>query len=320
MLDMSRLEADLLCVRRMEHRVVDIVERMRTVLERKAASSGVKMTICLPDDLPTVYCDAENIGRVIINLVVNACKFSADNCEVTLWARHDRDTAQVTLGVTDNGRGIAADHVKAIFRRFKQVGSEVTGSGKGFGLGLNIAKELVHLNFGEVSVESEPGKGSIFAFTIPTYEHAPILDRFVARIEQSDACSPFVSLFCVHIDPRAVSAECEKVDGFLHHNTRRLDLIFRSSPHSWLVCVAASHMQLEEMKERIADTRAESNRNRPDGQLPILHINHDRTWSLDDSDAFKSGFLAEWVAAEAGAAPIGQARSTNDRADAARTA
>ena len=76
----------------------------------------------------------------------------------------------VTIGVTDNGPGIAPEHVKLIFDRFQQLPKDKADGKDGFGLGLHIASELVRVNFGTLSVESEPQKGSTFAFTIPVFD------------------------------------------------------------------------------------------------------------------------------------------------------
>ena len=77
--------------------------------------------------------------------------------------------------MTDNGNGISSENRQAIFLRFKQLGESIRSSTKGFGLGLNIAKELVELNLGHITLESEIGHGSTFSFTLPPADPAEVL-------------------------------------------------------------------------------------------------------------------------------------------------
>lgn len=297
MLDISRLEAGLLGVSRKECRIGDIVEHIRTTLERRAAAGSVNLTIAIDDTLPTVYCDADKIRQVIINLVVNACKFSNEGGGVTLWAHDDLIHSQVVMGVTDKGSGIDPEHARAIFERFKQVGGNIRASTKGFGLGLNIAKELVQLNFGDIGVESELGKGSTFTFTIPTFDPPEILKRLLKCIEHFRNGSSYVSLIAARIDPEADSALENDVEKFLHGQLRRSDLLFGKLPGRWLLCAAANRKGLDQMMARFAEARIEFNRYRPGDALPEIDYKNIGTWRvLDQGRDFIKQFKAEFGA------------------------
>jgi len=300
MLDISRIEAGLLGVRRREHHAHEIVNGVQTTLERKAAASGVTLKFELDAALPTVYCDAENIGRVIINLAVNACKFCGEAGEVKLWARHDRAQSQIVFGVTDNGSGISRENLEVIFTRFKQVGDGARASSQGVGLGLNIAKELVQINFGDIGVESEIGKGSTFTFSVPTFNPVRILEIFAARIEHFRNGSSFASLVTVCADDNTDAAHCDMLEQFLERQMRGNDLIFRTQTRKWLLCAAANQQQLIEMIERIQTARQESKRSMPDDPFPGLHFAVNGIWSLaEDCAGFIAAFETEWSAAGA---------------------
>lgn len=300
MLDISKLEVGLFGVVRQDCRLEAIIENVRTTLERKAVATSTILKIAPDDSLPAVYCDAEKIGRVITNLAVNAFKFSGEGGEVLLWGRHDADRSQITIGVTDNGPGIASENVQANFERFKQVGGDVRASTKGFGLGLNIVKELVQLNFGDIAVESELGKGSTFTFTIPTFDPPEILQRFMARVEQFLNGSSYVSLITAQTQPEADMALGGEVERFLQNQLRQGDLLFTAEPGRWLLCAATNRQQLEHILARLGDARADTNRNRPSTPLPAIEFEVEGTWRVRDEGAeFIRRFQLEFEAGQA---------------------
>jgi len=289
MLDISKLEAGILGVCRRNCQVADIIKGVRTTLERKAVAGKVSLDINLADALPAVYCDPEKIGRVIINLTVNAVKFSNEGGHATVWARRDGDESQLVIGVTDDGPGIAHENLQAIFERFKQVDGNVRASTKGFGLGLNIAKELVHLNFGDITVASELGKGSTFSFTVPIADPANLLTRYFKRI-----CPPAVSLLCATADPTVDPARLDDVEQFLQHQLRRNDLLFRAAPHKWLVVAATQEQELATMISRLEKAWVEANRNRPSQDLPAIALEARGTCrGLDQNAEFIRSFEVE---------------------------
>lgn len=108
--------------------------------------------------------DSEKLLQVMINLISNAAKFTPQG-EVTV--RLQQVDGSVVTSVSDQGIGIAPADQEKIFEMFTQVGETLTGKPKGTGLGLAISKQIVEHHRGRIWVESEPGKGSTFLFSLP---------------------------------------------------------------------------------------------------------------------------------------------------------
>ena len=296
MLDISRIENGGLVVTRGVYRVSDIVDRVRTTLERRAESTEVDLQFDLPEDLPRVYCDGEKIGRVIVNLVVNALKFSKPPATVRLWARHEPETSEVLMGIEDQGPGIAPENVQMIFERFSQVHG-IRTSQKGFGLGLNIVKELVQMNFGDVSVESELNKGSTFSFTVPTTEPRRLMDRYLKGVRGIREGLDYVSVLEISVDQavRAQSNRLEDLQDFLHVQMRRSDLLFRHRPGRWLMVVATHRPITRPIVERYEEARVETNKLRIGSPLPEFEMATLGSWDLGNRrDEFIEAFSQEW--------------------------
>ena len=283
MLDISKLEADVLRVSRRECQIEEIILNVRTTLERKALARKVSLDFAIDDSLPAVYCDPEKAGRVIINLAVNALKFCSEGGHVDVWARKGADASQLTIGVTDNGPGIAPENVQAIFERFKQIEGSARASTKGFGLGLNIAKELVHLNFGEITVESQVGQGSTFSFTVPVAEPTKVLESYFRCIG-----SPSVALLEATVDPEVGPESLHGVDEFLQGQLRRCDVMFRVKGDRWLIIAATKEDEAGLMINRLEEACRDANRNRPVGKLPAVKIGVRETCRCEDE---RVGFI-----------------------------
>lgn len=279
MLDISRLEAGVLGMCRKRERVATIVENVRPVLQRKAATSSVPLQIHMEDDLPMVFCDPEKMERVLINLVVNALKFTPATGRVELWVRHDASSERVVFGVTDTGSGIAREHLDAIFCRFKQFGGDVRAGTNGVGLGLNIARELVQLNYGEINVESELGKGSTFSFSIPIADYMGVARLCLERTRQLAEYEPFVSLIQLKMSP---DGEDEKIDQFLQHLIRCEDVLFHTSREEWVLIAVADAQQAEQTILRINRAIAEASRNQIAQPLPTIEVEYLGSWRAVD--------------------------------------
>ena len=169
---MQRLIEDLLDVAKaegigmhIERRTESIAALFTQVLEdfqMPAANRGVELSVELEPDLPRVLADRDRILQVLSNLVGNALKFTESGGSVTLKAVRRRDVVEIT--VADTGVGIPPDNLPHVFDRFWQARRSSRASA---GLGLAIAKSIVEAHEGEIRVESEPGKGSMFRFTLP---------------------------------------------------------------------------------------------------------------------------------------------------------
>lgn len=272
MLDVSKLDAGLLSVYRDSCDVSAIIERLRPSLDRKAAVRKTQLTIDIDDDLAEVYCDAEKVGRVIVNLAVNAIKFCGSPGMVRIWARHDPDLAQVVIGITDNGQGIPPQQLSAIFRRFKQLQAEPLSSTKGFGLGLSIAKELVDLNLGQLEVQSSLQAGSTFSFTVPVAEPDKVMLRYLEWLARQRHAPRSVALLTAAIDASVTATLANETHAFLNYVLRQNDLLFRVDAHCWRLILPGVRKEVDQFIARLAHLRLETNRNRPQGPLPEIDL------------------------------------------------
>ncbi|MBN1910659.1 MAG: hybrid sensor histidine kinase/response regulator [Pirellulales bacterium] len=280
MLDISKLEAGHLTVHRTSCAVDDVVHHVRTAIERKAATRHIDLAFDLPDDLPAAYADAPKVGRVLVNLAINAIKYAGENGQVKIWARADHEAGEIELGVTDNGAGIDPGRLEIIFERFQQVGVNARATTQGVGLGLNIAKELVTLNLGQMRVQSERGKGSTFSFTLPMAEPARLVDRYLDRPELARHGLAEVSLARAEIQEDCPHAAAREMDELLSDVLRSSDLVLWVAPRTWLLLLERSGPESQAVVKRIEECRQEANRNRPDGKLPPIAVSCVGTWDM----------------------------------------
>ena len=133
--------------------------------QAKANAKEIALTWKVTDGLPRVKIDSYRIRQVLNNLLQNAIAHTGKGgrIEVTGELRADK----IAISVTDNGEGISKEDLPNIFERFYRVDKSRTRSTGGSGLGLTIAKRFVEAHGGKISVKSEPGKGSMFTFTLP---------------------------------------------------------------------------------------------------------------------------------------------------------
>jgi signal transduction histidine kinase len=280
MLDISRLEAGMLGLWRQACRVADIIDRARGSLTRKSIVKQVVLQFDIPVGLPEVFADEEKIGRVIINLTVNAIKFCGRPGLVQVWAKYEEEKRQVIIGVTDNGDGISAENLAVIFQRFKQVGCSPRGSTKGFGLGLNIAKELVQLNLGEINVKSAVGSGSTFWFSVPIADSTEVMTRYVKRMQQIQKGHFALSLVVASTAVPSEGLLADDVNIFLNTLLRRHDLTFRIDQDQWLLAVPCEKTELCALFNRTEVARQKINRNRIGEPLPRIEMQPIGTWLL----------------------------------------
>jgi signal transduction histidine kinase len=116
--------------------------------------------------VPPVTTDPIKLEEILQNLIANACKFTPKG-RIDVRVRNLLDRDRVQFSVADTGIGIESEDVRRIFQEFEQIKEAHTGQFDGVGLGLSIVKKYLDLLDGEIRVESEPGRGSIFTFSIP---------------------------------------------------------------------------------------------------------------------------------------------------------
>jgi len=132
-----------------------------------AAHSKVELQVLFSDELPTIVADQDRLHQVLFNLLSNALKYTDEGVIAVKVDKNDSDS--VLFSVSDEGCGIPADEIDLVFDKFHQVetGDTLKNTLKGSGLGLAICKEIVRHYGGDITAQSEPGKGSVFTFSIP---------------------------------------------------------------------------------------------------------------------------------------------------------
>jgi signal transduction histidine kinase len=164
-LDLSKVEAGQVELERNLFSLREALERGMVMVRERASKNGVALTLELDPSVDLVEGDERRIRQVVFNLLSNAVKFTPQGGEVDVsTARVD---GEVQVVVRDTGPGIAAQDQERIFEEFQQARDSNGERPEGTGLGLALTKSLVELHGGRIWVESEPGKGSTFTFTIP---------------------------------------------------------------------------------------------------------------------------------------------------------
>jgi len=165
LLDVSRMESGRLELRKGPVRIYEVIQNVIAELQPLADEKQITLTTKATPDLPIISADSERLGQVIRNLVHNAIKFTHENGHVSVSA--STKDGQLLVQVQDDGIGIAAEAIPHLFERFYQVRGPNKRSTGGTGLGLYICKQIVTAHGGNIWVESEPGKGSTFSFSLP---------------------------------------------------------------------------------------------------------------------------------------------------------
>ncbi|HET7230678.1 MAG TPA: HAMP domain-containing sensor histidine kinase [Longimicrobium sp.] len=167
LLDIARIESGRLSVERAPTSVGALLEDADALLRPVVEKNGQRFSCQAPAALPRVHADHHRLVQVFSNLVGNAVKFTPPGGTITLGA--EPDGTRVRFRVSDTGSGIAPEHIPHLFDRFWQASR---GDRRGIGLGLPIVKGLVEAHGGTLLVESEPGRGTTFSFTLPAADTA----------------------------------------------------------------------------------------------------------------------------------------------------
>jgi signal transduction histidine kinase len=127
--------------------------------------NGVQLHEEVGENLGLITADQRMVKQVLLNLLANALKFTPDGGSVTL--RACKSDPEVVISIIDTGIGIRKEDHEMIFEEFSQSGDNYTSKQEGTGLGLALSRRLAELHGGHLKVESEPGQGSTFTFTLP---------------------------------------------------------------------------------------------------------------------------------------------------------
>jgi signal transduction histidine kinase/CheY-like chemotaxis protein len=190
LLDLSKIEAGMMRIESAPFSIRKLIGAVQTMFMEKMNKNGLQFSVVIDDDIPdTLSGDATRLTQILANMIGNAVKFTpagSIRVEVSNKGPEVRtkgaepgdkssqgDTIRLGFVIRDTGIGIAGDKLAAIFERFHQAEDSITRTYGGTGLGLSIVRELVLLQHGEIAVESEPGMGTVFSFSIPYPVAAP---------------------------------------------------------------------------------------------------------------------------------------------------
>jgi signal transduction histidine kinase len=173
-LDLSKIEAGRMELHLETFPLVPVIEDVAKTIEPMATKNGNRLVIDCPADLDTIHADQTRFRQSLLNLASNANKFT-EKGTVTIAAQPQRLDGRdwVTIAVTDTGIGMTEQQIDRLFQEFSQADASTTRKYGGTGLGLAISKRFCQMMGGDITVESQPGKGSTFTIRLPRIVDTP---------------------------------------------------------------------------------------------------------------------------------------------------
>jgi signal transduction histidine kinase len=163
-LDLAKIEAGRMELEPSEIDLPNVLRSAMSLYSERASRSGIALALTTEPSEIEITADERRVRQIVFNLLSNAVKFTPADGRVDVSAR--LDDGQVEIAVADTGPGIAAEDLETIFEEFEQA-ADGKKEEEGTGLGLPLSRKLVELHGGRLWVESEPGRGSTFRFTLP---------------------------------------------------------------------------------------------------------------------------------------------------------
>jgi hypothetical protein len=176
-LDLAKIESGRADWNACELDLKEVIEQSLAATSQLFHEKGGHVELDLPDNLPLILADRDRLIQVMLNLLSNAAKFLTPGSglvRVGLCRLAD----QLEVSVADNGPGIRPEDQELVFEKFRQVGDTMTAKPAGTGLGLPISRRIVEHLGGRLWVESVPGEGATFRFTLP---FAPVQEQALAQ-------------------------------------------------------------------------------------------------------------------------------------------
>jgi signal transduction histidine kinase len=164
-LDLSKVEAGRLELELGRFHLPAALDNALTLVRERASRHGITLTQTMDEQVGHIVADERKVKQILLNLLSNAVKFTPEGGRVGVSVT--AADGVITIVVSDTGIGIAPEDQAAIFEEFRQVGREDARKQEGTGLGLTLAKKFVELHGGRIGVQSQPGQGSTFTFTLP---------------------------------------------------------------------------------------------------------------------------------------------------------
>ena len=165
-LDLSKIEAGRMELDLSDFDAAQALANAMVLVRERAQTHGIALSLQADPRIGDIHADERKFKQILLNLLSNAVKFTPDGGKVAV--RATGIDSGIEVAVSDNGVGISAEDQRVVFDEFKQVGRHYTNKHEGTGLGLALTKRFVELHGGTLRLESEPGVGSTFTFTIPS--------------------------------------------------------------------------------------------------------------------------------------------------------
>jgi signal transduction histidine kinase len=165
-LDLSKIEAGRMELHIQAFDAATALSNAMTLVRERAQRHGIRLTLEVDPQVGEFRADERKFKQILLNLLSNAVKFTPDGGRIV--TRASIVDGGLEVAVCDTGIGIAREDQQAVFEEFRQVGRDYTTKHEGTGLGLALTKRFVELHGGSIRVDSEPGKGSTFTFTLPS--------------------------------------------------------------------------------------------------------------------------------------------------------
>ena len=207
-LDLSKIEAGKLELELGLFDLRQLLENSLVMVKERALAHGITLSLAIADDMDALIGDERKAKQILFNLLSNAVKFTPDNGQVGINASKMGNWAQIA--VWDTGVGIDPEDQERIFEEFQQVGDLLIGKSEGTGLGLALTRKFVELHGGSIWVESSPGHGSTFTFTMPLTGTTVPIDQPVsgAALSPQLGTPPIASgplVLIIEDDPKSAS-------------------------------------------------------------------------------------------------------------------
>lgn len=164
LLDLSKIEYGQIKMDKQKVQILEIVQDAVSNLKPEYEKKKIELKTDMPQDIPSIFCDRDIILKVMVNLLLNALKFTPEGGRVTVSVEKEKEKTKVK--VSDTGFGIQGKNLPFVFDKFHRA-ERPTDKKRGTGLGLSIAKEIIKSHGGDIWAESRPGKGSTFYFRLP---------------------------------------------------------------------------------------------------------------------------------------------------------
>lgn len=183
LLDVSRIETGRIRLEIQNVQLLDVINEVIELLQPQIESKRLNLRVEVEDNLPEVQADYSRMVQIMTNLISNAYKYTPEGGSITVIAKsyHNDANKGVAVTINDTGHGIAKEDQPNLFTKFFRSSDQYTHDEPGSGLGLAINKKIIEAHSGELTFESELGKGSSFTFTLPLVSQIPSSIEVVHR-------------------------------------------------------------------------------------------------------------------------------------------